>query len=215
MQVLTLEGVLTPMGNRPLPRRRQVVGIFKLGLYEFDSTYAFVSLQDAMRLFDKPQADFIQLRVDDVYRAPQVAAAVKERLGEQYWTEDWTVMNKSLFSALTLEKIAVSLAVGLIVIVAALNIVATLILLVMEKHRDVAILKTMGASARSVTAIFMVQGLLIGLVGTSVGARAADTGCRTCSITTRSFAFRWTSTRFAPAVHGAAARLRARRRWPR
>jgi lipoprotein-releasing system permease protein len=147
-----------------------VVGIFRLGLYEFDSTYAFVLLQDAMRLFDKPQVDFIQLRVADVYKAPQVAANVRDKLGEQYSTEDWTVMNKPLFSALTLEKIAVSLAVGLIVIVAALNIVATLILLVMEKHRDVAILKTMGASARSVTAIFMVQGLIIGLVGTSVGA---------------------------------------------
>jgi lipoprotein-releasing system permease protein len=170
VQVLTLEGVLTPMGSRPLSRKRQVVGIFKLGLYEFDSTYAFVLLQDAMRLFDKPQVDFIQLRVADVYKAPQVAANVRDKLGEQYSTEDWTVMNKPLFSALTLEKIAVSLAVGLIVIVAALNIVATLILLVMEKHRDVAILKTMGASARSVTAIFMVQGLIIGLVGTSVGA---------------------------------------------
>jgi len=170
VQVLTLEGVLTPMGSRPLSRKRQVVGIFRLGLYEFDSTYAFVLLQDAMRLFDKPQVDFIQLRVADVYKAPQVAAYVRDKLGEQYSTEDWTVMNKPLFSALTLEKIAVSLAVGLIVIVAALNIVATLILLVMEKHRDVAILKTMGASARSVTAIFMVQGLIIGLVGTSVGA---------------------------------------------
>jgi lipoprotein-releasing system permease protein len=170
VQILTLEGVLTPMGNRPLPRRRQVVGLFKLGYYEFDSTYAFVALQDAMRLFDKPQVDFVQLRVDDVYRAPKVAADVKERLGDQYWTEDWTVMNKSLFSALTLEKIAVSLAIGLIVLVAALNIVATLILLVMEKHRDVAILKTMGAGARSVTAIFMVQGLIIGLIGTAVGA---------------------------------------------
>ena len=145
VQVLTLEGVLTPMGNRPLLRRRQVVGVFKLGLYEFDSTYAFVSLEDAMRLFDKPQPDFIQLRVDDVYRAPQVAAVVKERLGDQYSTEDWTVKNRPLFAALTLEKIAVSLAVGLIVLVAALNIVATLILLVMEKHRDDP--ETMGASA--------------------------------------------------------------------
>jgi lipoprotein-releasing system permease protein len=172
VQVLTLEGVLTPMGNRPLPRRRRVVGLFKLGLYEFDSTYAFVSLQDAMRLFDKRQVDFIQLRVDDITKAPQVAATVTKQLGDQYLTEDWTVMNKSLFSALTLEKIAVSLAVGLIVLVAALNIVATLILLVMEKHRDVAILKTMGANARSVTAIFMAQGLLIGLVGTTVGAAA-------------------------------------------
>src|SRR5712671_7432188 len=170
VQVLTLEGVLTPMGNRPLPRRRRVVGLFKLGLYEFDSTYAFVSLQDAMRLFDKRQVDFIQLRVDDITKAPQVAATVTKQLGDQYLTEDWTVMNKSLFSALTLEKIAVSLAVGLIVLVAALNIVATLILLVMEKHRDVAILKTMGTSARSVTVIFVLQGLIIGLVGTAVGA---------------------------------------------
>jgi lipoprotein-releasing system permease protein len=170
--VLTLEGVLTPMGNRPLPRRRRVVGIFKLGLYEFDSTYAFVSLQDAMRLFDKQQIDFVQLRVDDVITAPRVAAAVKASLGAEYSTEDWTVMNKSLFSALTLEKIAVSLAVGLIVLVAALNIIASLILLVMEKHRDIAILKTMGASARSVTVIFMMQGLLIGVVGTAVGATA-------------------------------------------
>jgi lipoprotein-releasing system permease protein len=172
VRVLTLEGVLTPMGNQPLSRRRRVVGVFKLGLYEFDSTYAFASLQDAMRLFDRQQVDFIQLRVDDVYKAPQVAAAIRARLGDQYFTEDWTVSNKSLFSALTLEKIAVSLAVGLIVLVAALNIVATLILLVMEKHRDVAILKTMGASARSVTAIFMAQGLLIGLVGTTAGATA-------------------------------------------
>ncbi len=170
--VLTLEGVLTPLGNRPLPRRRRVVGVFKLGLYEFDSTYAFVSLQDAMRLFDKQQIDYIQLRVDDVITAPRVAAAVKASLGDQYFTEDWTMMNKSLFSALTLEKIAVSLAVGLIVLVAALNIIASLILLVMEKHRDIAILKTMGASARSVTVIFMVQGLLIGIVGTTVGAAA-------------------------------------------
>ena len=172
VQVLTLEGVLTPMGNRPLPRKRRVVGLFKLGLYEFDSSFAFVSLQDAQRLFGRQQVDYIQLRVDDVIKAPQVAAAVRARLGDQYFTEDWTVMNKSLFSALTLEKIAVSLAVGLIVLVAALNIIATLILLVMEKHRDIAILKTMGASARSVTAIFVIQGLLIGLVGTAVGAAA-------------------------------------------
>jgi lipoprotein-releasing system permease protein len=78
VQVLTLEGVLTPMGSRPLARKRQVVGIFRLGLYEFDSSYAFVLLQDAMRLFDKPQVDFIQLRVADVYKAPQVAANVRD-----------------------------------------------------------------------------------------------------------------------------------------
>lgn len=172
VELLTIEGVLTPMGSRPIPRRRRVGGIFNLGLYEFDSTYGFVSLGDAMRLFDRPQVEYIQLRVDDIYRAPAVARAVTTQLGDRYITEDWTTMNKPLFSALWLEKMAISMTIGLIVIVAALNIVASLILLVMEKHRDIAILKTMGASARSITTIFIAQGLIIGLVGTTAGAAA-------------------------------------------
>jgi lipoprotein-releasing system permease protein len=137
---------------------------------EFDSSYGFVSLDVAKRLFDKDQVDLIQLRVDDLYLAPQIAQAIPTRLGEQYVTQNWAEMNRSLFSALWLEKMAISLTIGLIVMVAALNIVASLILLVMEKNRDIAILKTMGASARSVTAIFMMQGLIIGIVGTTVGA---------------------------------------------
>ena len=168
--LLTPQGTLSPMGMIPNRRRLRVAGIFSLGLYEFDSTYGFVSLPVAMRLFDKEQVDLIQLRVDDIYAAPSIAATIGDRLGSQYLAEDWSSMNKSLFSALTLEKMAISLTIGLIVMVAALNIVASLILLVMEKHRDIAILKTMGASARSITAIFMMQGLIIGIVGTSVGA---------------------------------------------
>jgi len=121
---------------------------------------------------DDVNADLIQLRVDDLARAPEVARAVVDRFGTDYAAQDWSVMNKSLFTALTLEKMAVSLTIGLIVMVAALNIVASLVLLVMEKHRDIAILKTMGASARSVTTIFMMQGLIIGIVGTTVGAAA-------------------------------------------
>ena len=168
----TVEGPLSPGGVIPGMRRLRVVGIFSLGLYEFDLTYGFVSIDLAKRLFVKDQVDFLQLKVDDVYRAPEIARAVTRELGDQYWTQDWAEMNKSLFSALWLERIAVSLAIGLIVMVAALNIVATLILLVMEKHRDVAILRTMGATARSVTAIFMAQGLIIGFIGTTVGASA-------------------------------------------
>jgi len=122
-----------------------------------------------MRLFKKDESDLIQLRLDDVYAAPEVTLAAS-RLGGNYLAEDWSTMNKSLFSALWLEKMAISLTIGLIVMVAALNIVASLILLVMEKHRDIAILKTMGASAKSVTIVFMLQGLLIGIVGTTVGA---------------------------------------------
>ena len=169
---LTLGTTLTPAGLLPRTRRLRVVGLFSLGLIEFDSTYGFLSLDVARRLLGKDKVDLIQLRVDDIYAAPQIARSVTTLLGAQYVTQDWAEMNKSLFSALGLEKMAISLTIGLIVMVAALNIVASLILLVMEKHRDIAILKTMGASAKSVTTIFMMQGLIIGLVGTAVGAAA-------------------------------------------
>ena len=172
VSVLTPHGTLSPGGIIPRPRRLQVAGIFSLGLFEFDSTYGFVSLAVARRILDQDDVELIQLRVDDIYAAPQIAASIPGHLGPEYITQDWADMNRSLFSALWIEKIAISLTIGLIVMVAALNIIASLILLVMEKHRDIAILKTMGASARSVTAIFMMQGLIIGLVGTAVGAAA-------------------------------------------
>jgi lipoprotein-releasing system permease protein len=114
----------------------------------------------------------IQLRVDDIMAAPEVARSIPSSLGDKYLATDWTEMNRSFFQALSLEKIAMSLTIGLIMMVAAMNIVASLILLVMEKNRDIAILKTMGASAKSVTAIFVMQGLIIGIVGTTVGATA-------------------------------------------
>jgi lipoprotein-releasing system permease protein len=167
---LTMGTTLTPAGLLPRTRRLHVVGLFSLGLIEFDSTFAYVSLDVAERLLGKDRVDLIQLRVDDIFAAPQIALSIPARLGAEYVTQDWADMNRSLFSALGLEKIAISLTIGLIVMVAALNIVASLILLVMEKHRDIAILKTMGASARSVTTIFIMQGLIIGVVGTAVGA---------------------------------------------
>src|SRR5205809_1595807 len=169
---LTLGVTLSPAGLLPRTRRLRVAGLFSLGLYEIDSTYAFLSIDVARRLLGKDQVDLIQLRVDDIYGAPKIADSIPSTLGPQYLTQDWADMNKSLFSALGLEKMAISLTIGLIVMVAALNIIASLILLVMEKHRDIAILKTMGASARSVTTIFMMQGLIIGIVGTTVGASA-------------------------------------------
>jgi lipoprotein-releasing system permease protein len=172
VSLVTTEGTVSPFGMLPRPRRLRVAGTFSLGLYEFDSTYGFVSLDVAKRLFAKNQVDLIQLRVDNIYRAAEIAKAIPAALGHEYLTEDWAAQNKPLFSALWLEKMAISLTIGLIVMVAALNIVASLILLVMEKHRDIAILKTMGASARSVTTIFMMQGLIIGVIGTTLGASA-------------------------------------------
>src|SRR5207245_1445519 len=166
---LTMGVTLSPAGLLPRTRRLRVAGLFSLGLYELDSTTAFLSLDVARRLLGKDQVDLIQLRVDDIYAAPQIAASIPATLGSQYITEDWAAMNRSLFSALGLEKVAISLTIALIVMVAALNIIASLILLVMEKSRDIAILKTMGTSSRRVMAIFMLQGLLIGVAGTAAG----------------------------------------------
>jgi lipoprotein-releasing system permease protein len=178
ISVLTPQGTLSPMGMIPRARRLKVVGTFNLGLYEIDSETGFVSLDVARRLLDREDIDAIQLRLDDVYQAPAVADQIGQQMGSGWMAQDWADMNQSLFSALWLEKMAISLTIGLIVMVAALNIVASLILLVMEKHRDIAILKTMGASARSITTIFMLQGLIIGVVGTGVGATLGFTVSR-------------------------------------
>ncbi len=168
--LLTPSGTLSPMGMMPRPRRARVAGIYRLGIFEFDSNYGFVSLEFARRLTGKSGVDLVQLRVADIYAAPRVAAEIGAKLGPEYVAQDWTEMNRSLFSALGLEKMAISVTIGLIVMVAALNIVASLVLLVMEKSRDIAILKTMGTSSGVVMRIFMLQGLVIGLVGTAVGA---------------------------------------------
>ncbi len=167
--VLTPEGTLTPMGVTPRSRSLRVAGIFQLGLYEFDSAYAVVSLPVGLRLMGKRYPDFLQLKVDDLYETRAVADAIVARHGAAYQVQDFAEMNQSLFSALQLEKMAVTITIGLIVIVAALNIVASLVLMVMEKSRDIAILKTMGATARSISIVFMLQGTLIGMVGTAAG----------------------------------------------
>jgi lipoprotein-releasing system permease protein len=172
VQILTPQGTLSPMGMIIRPRRLKVVGIFSLGLFEFDEAYGFVHLEVAKRLLDRPKPEFIELKVDDLFAAQEVAENIST--SPDYMAQDWADMNRSLFSALWLEKMAISITIGLIVMVAALNIVASLILLVMEKSRDIGILKTMGASAGSIRRIFMLQGLVIGLVGTTAGAVA---GC--------------------------------------
>ena len=170
--LITPGGSLSPMGLIPRNRRVRVVGVFQLGLYEYDSGYGFVSLDFASKLFSKEAPDLIQLRVDDIWEAAAVAKSIPERLGPEYVSEDWSELNRSLFSALWLEKMAISITIGLIVMVGALNIISSLILLVRQKSRDIAILKTMGTSSVRVMAIFMMQGLVIGVIGTTVGGLA-------------------------------------------
>ena len=172
VHLLTPDQVLTPTGMMPRMRAFKVVGIFSLGLFEFDSEYALVDLAVAEHTFGRNQPQFMQLRLDDMFASKEVAQDIPRRLGKDYATQDWAEMNKSLFSALWLEKMAISITIGLIMTVAAVNIVASLVLLVMEKSRDIAILKTMGTSSASIRRIFMLQGLIIGLAGTAAGTIA-------------------------------------------
>ena len=169
VRLITPDEILTPFSPMLRTRAFKVVGIFALGLFEFDSEYALVDLPVAERVFGKDKPDFMQVKLDDMFASQTVARDIEERLGQEYATQDWAQMNKSLFSALWLEKMAVSITIGLIIMVAALNIVASLVLLVMEKSRDIAILKTMGSSAKSIRRIFMLQGLIIGIIGTGGG----------------------------------------------
>jgi lipoprotein-releasing system permease protein len=168
VSLITDQGILTPTGVQPRARRARVVGIFSLGLQEFDAEWGFVSLPFAERLVGADGAQLIQVRVADINDSPAIADRIQE-LDSEYSAQDWGDLNASLFAALGLEKMAMSIAIGLIMMVAALQIVASLVLLVMEKSRDIGILKTMGTSARRISAIFMMQGTIIGFVGTSAG----------------------------------------------
>ncbi len=173
VSVLTPQSVtMSPLGMVPRAQRLRGVGLFNLGLSEYDNSYGFVLLDSASRLFRKSAVDIMQLRVADLEDAASVAMAVPETLGVNYFAQDWSQLNEALYSALWLEKMGISISIFLIIMVAALNIVASLILLVMEKSRDIAILKTMGATGRSVQGIFVLQGGIIGVVGTLVGAVA-------------------------------------------
>lgn len=175
--VTAASGTLSPLGVLPRPRRVEVVGVFRLGLLDYDTGYGFVTLDAARRLFRRERVEMMQLRVDDPWAARAVAEALPGRLGGSYVTDDWSRLNSSLFEALFLEKLAISIAIGLIVLVATLNIVSSLIMLVMEKSRDIAILKTMGAGVRVVRRIFVLQGAIIGFAGTAAGAAAGYAIC--------------------------------------
>jgi lipoprotein-releasing system permease protein len=174
---VTPEFTTTLFGLWPRFRALEVVGIFRLNFYEVDSSYALVALPTAAALLKRDGADMMQLRLDDMDSATAVRERLQAELGAAFDVRDWTQLNQPLYSALWLEKVAISLTIGLIVMVAALNIVASLVLLVMEKSRDIAILRTMGASTRVIRRIFVYQGLTIGLLGTIAGAIAGLLAC--------------------------------------
>jgi lipoprotein-releasing system permease protein len=170
ISVVSPLGRSTPVGVVPHLRKFQVVGIFETGMFEYDYNLAYISLKEAQRFFNMgDRITGLEVKVDDIYRAGAVARAIEARLGYPYWTRDWMEMNRNLFAALKLEKIAMFVILVLIVLVAAFNIISTLIMMVMEKNRDIAILKSMGATRRSIMKIFMMEGLIIGITGTFLG----------------------------------------------
>ena len=170
VRVVSPFGNTTPAGVSPKMQRFQVKGIFKSGMYEYDSSMAYLSLAAAQNFFDVGDtASGIEIRITDFDRSREVSALIQEKLGPIYWVRDWTEMNHALFSALKLEKIAMFIILTLIVFVASFNIVSSLIMKVMEKHKDIAILKSMGATSGQVLRIFVFGGLMIGTLGILLG----------------------------------------------
>jgi len=168
--VTSPQGYLTPEGVVPKFRHFRVVGVFDSGFYDFDSTWAFTNLGAAQRLFDlADEVSVIEFKIDDVYRAPEVAEEIRRAAGKGYDTTTWIEQNHSLFSALRLERLVTVLTIGLIVVVAALNIFIALVMMVMEKNRDIAVLMSMGARQRQVWAVFTLHGVAIGGLGTLLG----------------------------------------------
>ncbi len=176
--VISPFGRQTPTGLVPKLRWMVVAGIFGSGMYEFDSSLAYVSLVAAQDFFDMgDEINGYEIRTEDIYKAKSVAEKVAQVLGPPYKATDWQEMNKNLFAAMKLEKMAMFIILALIVLVAAFNIASTLIMMVMERNKDIGIIKSMGATNRSVMGIFMIEGTLIGVVGTVIGALAGSVAC--------------------------------------
>jgi lipoprotein-releasing system permease protein len=168
--VTSPQGELTPFGMVPKYSRFRVAGIFNSGFYDYDSSWAFARLSDAQRLFGLGDLiSVIEFKVDDIYAADRVAQQLEGAAGTGFMTTNWKDQNKALFHALNMERLVTYITVGLIVFVAALNILISLIMMVMEKTKDIAVLMSMGTRKSQVRNIFIAQGVLIGVIGTAIG----------------------------------------------
>ncbi len=168
--VISPSGRLTPLGQTPRSKLFKIVGILHSGMYEYDNTLAYIHIEAAQRFLSIGDAvTGIEVKVHDIYKAREVSDALRVRLGGNFWVRDWMQMNQNLFAALKLEKVVMFIILTLIVLVAAFNIVSSLIMLVMEKTKDIAILKAMGATTASIRKIFVMEGALIGISGTALG----------------------------------------------
>jgi lipoprotein-releasing system permease protein len=171
IMVISPQGELSPMGMMPRYQQFKVVGIFRSGFYNYDSAWGFIRLSDAQRLFSLPDSviSVIEFKIDDLYKAEEVGNELEKAAGAGFVAKNWMEENRALFRALRLERIVTFLTIGLIVFVAALNILISLIMMVMEKTKDIAVLISMGAKRGQIRSIFMFQGVLIGAIGTVAG----------------------------------------------
>ena len=168
--VTSPQGELTPFGIVPKYARFKVVGIFSSGFYDYDNTWAFIRLSDAQHLFDLSDVvSVLEFKVDDIYKAQDIGHNLEAAAGKGFMATNWMEQNRAIFRALRLERVVTFITIGLIVFVAALNILISLIMMVMEKTRDIAVLVSMGAKKGQVRRIFMYQGVLIGVIGTVIG----------------------------------------------
>jgi lipoprotein-releasing system permease protein len=177
VQLISPQGKRTPIGAIPRVQNFRIAGIFKSGMYEFDSNLVYMDLRQAQNFFEMGDGvTGIEVHLADIYAAGKLGVRIESILGAPFWTRTWQEMYRNLFSALKLEKMAMFIILTFIVLVAAFNIIIALIMLVMEKSRDIAILKALGATPEKVMRIFVVQGMLVGVVGTLLGAVAGLAG---------------------------------------
>ncbi|MBI5590080.1 MAG: lipoprotein-releasing ABC transporter permease subunit [Deltaproteobacteria bacterium] len=179
IHILSPRGMISPAGLIPVMKRFQVVGEFESGMYEYDGSLAYMNLSDAQKFLHMEDAiTGIEVRVNDIYKARKISETITSRLGFPYWSRDWMQMNRNLFSALKLEKTVMFIILALIILVAAFNIASSLIMMVMEKTKDIAILKAMGATDRSIRRIFVFKGMTIGVIGTTLGVSLGFALCK-------------------------------------
>ena len=170
VHLISPRGMISPIGHIPTMKRFKVAGLFESGMYEYDRSLAYMHIKDAQKILRMGDSvNGIEVRVNDIYNARNIAGRIVKELGFQYWARDWMQMNQNLFSALKLEKTVMFIILALIVLVAAFNIASTLIMMVMEKTKDIAILKAMGATDKSIRKIFVLKGTVIGSIGIFLG----------------------------------------------
>ena len=170
VHLISPRGMLSPIGHVPAMKQFKVMGFFQSGMYDFDSSFAYIHLKDAQKILRMGDTvTGVEVRVDEIYKAREIADRIIDHIRFPYWARDWIQMNQNLFRALKMERFVMFIILTLIILVAAFNIASTLIMMVMGKTRDIAILKAMGATNKNIRKIFVFNGMVIGFIGTALG----------------------------------------------